>query len=313
MKRVTRCNLCGGKSFHTVFKNLPDRMIGARGRFSIRCCASCSLMVTDPVLSTIADFKKYYPDSYYSYNPPGSKSFKDRLALYLYNLFYNPRQRYNPLRYALFPVSYFVRGTHIVPGARILDIGCGGGYFLQRMKDLGMRPYGIELGDRGVQECRRRRILVWDVPVEKAPIKNNFFDVITISAVLEHVADVKATLKASYKVLKPGGRIVIMVPNARGFSARIYGEYWSEWDIPRHITHFTKNDLRRYLEETGFTDIHFKNVGSSFQFTQSLSYWYPRLSGLFQTRVIAMLFNVLVFTTNILGVPGRIEAYATKR
>src|SRR3989338_891307 len=286
MEKRKTCDLCKNTSFVTVYKEMEDRLHHVKGAsFSILRCEICDLHTTDPFLSTEEDFKTYYPGHYYSYNPPAKKDVTTKIALFLYNLFYNPKERMNPFRYLLFPVSYFVRGTKIIKNGKLLDIGCGAGFFLRRMKDLGMMPYGIELGKQGFEACQKMGIRIWNTPVFKAGITSDYFDVITINSVLEHIAEVHETLKACHCILKKDGVLIIQVPNKDGFSAKYFKQNWAEWDIPRHITHFSKKTLVKYLKDCGFAIKKIKNTGSAFQFTQSLIYKYPKLEKLFKKRI----------------------------
>ena len=158
MKNVKKCDLCGGKNFLLVYKDRTDKLLGKKdGKFDIIRCKGCRLCMTTPVLSSKGDFEKYYPKTYYSYGTKTGKSLKDKAALYAYYLFYSKDNIFNPLRYLFYPLSYFVRGTSIKKGARILDIGGGGGFFLSRMRDLGMQPYCIELGEEGYNSCVRNK------------------------------------------------------------------------------------------------------------------------------------------------------------
>ena len=243
------------------------------------------------------------------------KSMGDHVALYLYNLFYNPSQWWNPMRHILWPISYFVRGAKVVPGARILDIGCGAGFFLERMRALGMKPYGIELGKQGYRECLKKGISAWNQPVEKAKMQSSYFDVITINAVLEHVTDVKATLHACKRVLKKNGTIVIMVPNIDGYTASHYGECWADMDVPRHITHFNRKTIAMFMEDAGLKVIKIKGTGSSFQFVQSIAYKHPGtlLARVALSPLSSLIFNIPVIITNIFKKSGRLEIYATKK
>src|SRR5690606_17076339 len=73
------------------------------------------------------------------------------------------------------------------------------------------------------------------------------FHVITLWHVLEHVSTLTETLKKLKKLLAPGGKIVIAVPNCQSFDAGYYREYWAGYDVPRHLYHFTQATMKVLL------------------------------------------------------------------
>lgn len=321
MEKVTSCNFCGSKHFSMYYAGLTDRFYDRDGdiTFSILRCKRCDLLMTSPKISTVKDFNKYYPqEEYYAYaDTKKNKTSKDLFALFLYDLFYNVRNKFNPLKLLFLPLKPFVRGTQIIPGGKILDVGGGNGFFLERMRDLGMKPYCVEPGSQGFVECKKKNIPVWQEEVYDAGFQDNYFDVITFNSVLEHVGDVRRVLDECKRILKPSGTLIIQVPNAVGFSAKYFKKNWSELDIPRHITHFTSATLRAYIKKSGLVVQRVRPVGSAFQFSKSIVYaaGEKRVSGI--ERIVRSLpaqifFNICVLITNVLGGSGRIEVYAKK-
>jgi 2-polyprenyl-3-methyl-5-hydroxy-6-metoxy-1,4-benzoquinol methylase len=102
----------------------------------------------------------------------------------------------------------------IKQGDKVLDIGCGIGNFLSRANEKTNEVYGLELNEKAVGECRKRGLTVFNELIqEHSATRENFYDVVCMFQVLEHVYEVKDFLEASLKVLKPGGKIIIGVPN----------------------------------------------------------------------------------------------------
>ena len=79
------------------------------------------------------------------------------------------------------------------------------------------------------------------------------FDVVTAWHVLEHCPDPSGTLAEIHRILRHGGLFMGEVPNAAGWGARLFGDHWYHWDVPRHLYSFTPATLRRLLENAGFT------------------------------------------------------------
>jgi len=79
------------------------------------------------------------------------------------------------------------------------------------------------------------------------------FDCITIWHTLEHMPDIPFTLSNIARLLKPGGKLVIAVPDSGGTQAVIFGPNWLHADVPRHLFHFDSKALMHRLNEAGFS------------------------------------------------------------
>ena len=163
-------------------------------------------------------------------------------------------------------------------GKKFLDIGCGLGYFSLRAGQLGANVHGIDIGDNLVKICSKRypkgKFLV--ASAEKLPFKDNSFDVVLCTEVIEHVNDQKKVIGEIFRVLKKGGYLVITTPNKIfkplytflcNLGIRPYhgNEYWFyPWDIKRilekngkitkkyHFNFFYPNPFLDQFEKLGF-------------------------------------------------------------
>jgi 2-polyprenyl-3-methyl-5-hydroxy-6-metoxy-1,4-benzoquinol methylase len=128
----------------------------------------------------------------------------------------------------------------------ILDVGAGTGDFLNICKNNNWKVLGIEpnldarkiAGEKGIY--LKKNLL---------DINDQKFDVITLWHVLEHVEDLKDTIKILNSLLKPNGRIVIAVPNYKSYDAQFYKEYWAAFDVPRHLWHFSQSTIQKLFCE----------------------------------------------------------------
>ncbi|NOZ74855.1 MAG: class I SAM-dependent methyltransferase [FCB group bacterium] len=146
----------------------------------------------------------------------------------------------------------FVEKKTGLRGGLILDYGCGGGFFLEEMARHDWQVAGVEPAERA-------RKIAQDVlpgpvvaPDEFLQGPNQNPDIITLWHVLEHLYHPEEILIRLRDCLKPGGWLIVAVPNAGSWEARTYGPDWAAWDVPRHVMHYTFTRLQTLLENTGF-------------------------------------------------------------
>jgi SAM-dependent methyltransferase len=131
------------------------------------------------------------------------------------------------------------------PPARLLDAGAGRGRFVEAARAAGYQADGIEPAARGNAHVRTASI-------EDAAIEPGAVDVVTLWHVLEHLEDPGRALSRIHQWLRPGGGLLVGVPNLQSLQARIGGEHWYHLDAPRHRVHFTPRGLERLLDSHGF-------------------------------------------------------------
>ncbi len=183
--------------------------------------------------------------------------------------------------------------------SELLDIGCGRAYFLNFMSQKGFICTGIEQD----AEVRKNAINQFGLNVLPTSALYNLpekkFDVITLWHVLEHVHDLQAYLNQIKLLLKPNGLLVIALPNPVSADVRHYGKYWSGWDVPIHLWHFTPQNIQDLLSQYQFKlidkktmpfDPFYLSILSSGHQSKSL----PTLRGLFNGKIflIKSWFNV---------------------
>lgn len=150
-------------------------------------------------------------------------------------------------------------------GAHLLDIGCGEGFFLFNASRAGYATKGVELSQEAAEYARREFGLDVDAkPFEQLRFPENYFDIITLWQVLEHVPHPLVMLTEVHRILKPGGLLALSTPDIKGVPARILGRRW--WNIRMlHINQFSARTLSAVLQRTGFRDI------SSVSYRESIS------------------------------------------
>lgn len=134
-------------------------------------------------------------------------------------------------------------------GGRLLEIGSAAGYFLAQARKAGFDVQGLDLTH---QFCRfSRDVLNLDVfegTLAQAPFRQGEFDVIYMRNVLSHLADPRHEFETLFKLLKPGGILVLETGNVAELSASTAGEL----ELPDHLYHFSEATIRQLFEQTGF-------------------------------------------------------------
>src|SRR5512139_1558662 len=123
---------------------------------------------------------------------------------------------------------------------RVLEDGCGVGRYVERLAERGSAVYGLEYDFERAVEARTRGQRIVNAAGEALPFPEESFDLILSHEVLEHVADDRLAAGEMARTLRPGGRLVVFVPN-RGYPFETHGVYW------RGRYHFGNIPLVNYL------------------------------------------------------------------
>ncbi len=158
---------------------------------------------------------------------------------------------------------------HVPKGGRLLEIGCAVGFLLVAARERGFDAIGVEMSEWASGIARERFGL--DVrcgKLEDVELEDDSFDVVVLADVIEHLTHPDRTLREIRRVLKPGGRLVLLTPDAGSAMARVLGQRW--WGLlDDHYFYFSRSTLRRFLENEGFEVETLKAQGREFP----LSHW----------------------------------------
>ena len=126
------------------------------------------------------------------------------------------------------------------PQAKILDIGCGNGSFLRNVGRKGhYELHGTELNKKALGEISSESDIQFHVgPLHDLKLEDGSFDAISMIHVFEHLPSPESDLKTIYRILRPGGRLMITLPNIGSWQARLFRRSWFHLDPPRHLFFF---------------------------------------------------------------------------
>lgn len=133
--------------------------------------------------------------------------------------------------------------------AKVLDIGCGTGSFLEFLNKNDWNTSGIEPSDVARKLVEQKGVNCFS---NINDLKDQQFDVITMWHVLEHVPDFNKQFEEFNKLLNKKGIVVIAVPNFESYDAKFYAEYWAALDVPRHLWHFSEKAISKIADEHDF-------------------------------------------------------------
>lgn len=250
--------------------------------FDLMRCSRCELGATVPAPDDLAP---YYGERYYG----GRHAMTQRYCL---------RRRMRLL-------ELVTRGT---PRGKLVDVGCGDGSFLLEARRSGWTVLGTEVSEQIPSPDLEIRGSIDDLRTS-AP-----FDCVTLWHSLEHLRSPGEALSALARMLRPGGTLLLAVPDSRGWQARLFGRHWLHLDVPRHLYHFSLPSLRAAFDRAGLDIIrvrHREGEYDLFGWIQSALNWImPRPNILFDAltrrpgRATRVVVAVNVVLAGLLLVPA---------
>ena len=150
-----------------------------------------------------------------------------------------------PIRRRMLEVG--IRYLDLTMRGKVLDVGCGAGSWLLEMRGRGWEVFGLDIDPKAVEAARSAGLSVQCGPVQRQGYPSEFFDAVTLNHVIEHVPDPFKTVKECLRILKPGGKLVIITPNGSGLSHRFFKRDWRGLEPPRHLHIFSLESISRSL------------------------------------------------------------------
>jgi SAM-dependent methyltransferase len=259
------CPLCSSGNI-LPFLKCTDHLL-SREEFDLSKCKECGFVFTLKYPDD-QNIGKYYESEDYISHDDSAKGFLNLIYLQVRSLMLKKKRR------------IIEKATGLTKG-KILDIGCGTGYFAAKIKKMGWDVTGIEPNVKARDFAARHFSLNVICPEHISELPSGIFDCITLWHVLEHFHDPFSYAAEIKRLMKPGGLCLCAIPNCSSFDADHYGEYWAAYDVPRHLWHFTPETFRLFAQKAGFRisrikslplDVFYisilseKNKGSKFSF-----------------------------------------------
>jgi SAM-dependent methyltransferase len=262
------CCLCGKKG-QSLYVGLIDRLYAAPGEWNLSVCPDtrCGLIWLNP-MPVEADIAMAYK-SYFTHHR--AATLRNRLVQFVKAGYLARKYGYRSetvgavqkacglIAYlALFRrtgLDYLVNFLSTLPRGRLLDLGCGDGKLVEFMQDRGWQAEGIDFDPAAVENATRRGLRVEVGTLQAKHYPDNSFDAIILSHFIEHVHEPVRLLIECHRVLKPGGRVLILTPNAHSWGHRRFKGSWRGLEPPRHLHLFSPQSIHQLLTRAGFQKI----------------------------------------------------------
>ena len=324
MAKTIACNICGLEDARLLFKarDIVHRITDEE--FNVVKCRGCGLVYINPQPD---DMSMYYPEDYAPHGCEHEKPMKESLRRALLTFYDYPGNgcvkatvaekikyftRYLSIK---FKDEYFFYKFPYAKDKKVVDVGCGSGAHLLMLKRLGWdgatQLYGIGYPNEALRRIRDTEGLnLTEGDFMEADMPAGFFDVARLSHVLEHLPDPAAALGRVRDILKPGGKVLLAVPNFRCLEGPyLFKDKWSALEAPRHLFHFTPKTIKMLLKKAGFKVCEVRLKKSSNLFVANLETCGYRVSGPVKKYVLS---NVLKFF-KVLGFSSMLFCAAVKR
>ncbi len=230
MEKHKNCFVCGGKEL----KKLGKYYI----KHELVKCKSCGFVFNENIPS-LDELNKHY--SHYSY---GSEGYLSPITIKSYNSLLDEFEKYRKV-------------------GRILDVGCGRGWFLVEARKRGWEVYGTEYSEKAVELCKSAGIKMFQGELDVNNFDGIEFDVITSFEVIEHINNPNEDLQKIHSLLRKEGLFYCTTPNFNSLMRYYLKEDYNVIGYPEHLSYYTKKTLNNVLVKNGFKKSKFLTTGIS--------------------------------------------------
>lgn len=265
MLKMVDCPFCHSNGYDVYIKGAKELYNNTGEIFDVVKCRDCGFIYTNP-RPTKDSMAYFYPDSAGYYQPAlddgiNSDSFKGRIleSILKHCFNYETEASYGAvvtelLKFLLSRKDILLRMPKFVKNGRLLDIGCSWGGYLSQMQDYGWDVYGTEINGKAVKYAHENLGLenIRQGFFEGLSWEQDFFDVVNMNMVLEHLYGPLENLRLVNSVMKQNGQLIIAVPDISGVEARLYKDKAYTLHVPQHLNHFSPKTITNFLNKAGF-------------------------------------------------------------
>ena len=260
VREARHCLLCEAEG-ELLYSGLRDRLFGAPGNWSLMQCPKCQLVWLNPC-PIPDDISKLYSQYFTHQATDARKKTLSGLrniavaSILQHRFGYKMEDSSNVLGLVLSGIGPLVdiaggnvRYLKAGERGRLLDVGCGNGEYLDKMRRFDWDVMGVEPDKKAVSVAQEKFSLdIFKGSLEEAKFPDGYFDAITMNHVLEHASEPIRLLKECRRILKPRGKLVVITPNTKSLGQNTFKDSWLHWDPPRHIFLFNLYSLRASAE-----------------------------------------------------------------
>lgn len=251
-----KCCVCESSESTLVGRGKDFEYHTSPETFSAVQCNSCGLVYLNP-RPTINEVEKIYPPTYHAYD----------FSKKNYGFIYQVRSRLEAWR--------LLNHCRDLPeGAQILDIGCGDGFHLGLLREFGKKSWrleGIDVDKQAVEKAIRAGLQVYLTAAERIDLPAENYDLVFMIQTIEHLENPPEVLREAHKLLRKGGRLVIVTDNTDSFDFRFFKDrYWGGYHFPRHWNLFNRHSFTKLAEKTGFEVERLKTIVSPVNWVLSI-------------------------------------------
>lgn len=221
------CNICGSSN---------EKLIAVQNGYRVVKCNCCGFVYVNP--------------------RPDNETLKRLYLKYL------PEKILDPLLWDAYMKDVFEKAANTLlqrfpTGGKVLDIGCGYGFFLKRMKAAGWQTYGMDVSETAVSYAEKHGISTMLGTLDNVKYDDNYFDAVTLFYVLEHLPDPLKGIKEVKRILKPNGLLLLRLPHTTPIVRilNILGIKNNLYDPPFHLNDFSPWTVKTLLKKGGFSNI----------------------------------------------------------
>jgi 2-polyprenyl-3-methyl-5-hydroxy-6-metoxy-1,4-benzoquinol methylase len=146
---------------------------------------------------------------------------------------------------------------------RLIDVGCGIGYFLEVAKRRGWEVYGTEFTEEAVNICEEKGVNMKLGVLNPSDYESGSFDVVTSFEVIEHINDPRIELANFHKLLRQGGLVYCTTPNFNAVERFMLKSDWNILGYPEHLSYYSPSTLKKVFKESGFKTKEVRATGIS--------------------------------------------------